>query len=89
SSDKKELASCFDLMEDWYRDVLLYKAGALKEQLIYQDAFAKVAQGADTYSYRQLQRNFEALTVAREQLKRQVRPQLILENLFTELRRTK
>ncbi len=89
SSDKKELASCFDLMEDWYRDVLLYKAGALKEQLIYQDAFAKVAQGADTYSYHQLQRNFEALTVAREQLKRQVRPQLILENLFTELRRTK
>ncbi len=89
SSDKKELASSFDLMEDWYRDVLLYKAGALEEQLIYRDAFTKVRQGADTYSYRQLQKNFEALTVAREQLKRQVRPQLILENLFTELRRAK
>ncbi|MCR4869092.1 MAG: DNA polymerase III subunit delta' [Lachnospiraceae bacterium] len=89
AEDKKELASGFDLMEDWYRDVLLYKAGALREQLIYQDAFSKVAQGAGTYSFRQLQKNFEALCVAREQLKRQVRPQLILENLFTELRRTK
>lgn len=80
--DKKEMSDYLDMMEDWYRDVLLFKSGCTKDQMIFSDAVKSVERAARKLSYEKGDRLLREIHRARIKLKSNVSPELVFENLF-------
>lgn len=86
SEYKLEINDYFDIMMIWYRDVLLYKATADVNGLIFKDEVYEIKKQANTSSYHGIQLILEGLEKAKARLKANVNFDLVIELLLLTIK---
>lgn len=84
--NKNQLEKCFNLLELWYRDVLIYKATEQRSRLIFQKEESIVRQQAELVGYEGLNHIFEAISKIRNQLNSNVNKEISFEMLFLKIK---
>ncbi|MCL6554431.1 MAG: DNA polymerase III subunit delta' [Firmicutes bacterium] len=79
------LLELLDLAVLWYRDLLIYRETREPSLLTHRDREAQIAAIADRYAGAALGARIEAVEAAKESLRRNVNPRLVLEKLFLAL----
>ncbi|MGN0240566.1 MAG: ATP-binding protein [Candidatus Weimeria sp.] len=82
TKDKSRIPFFLGLFMDYYRDILMFKSGAGREQLMFADEGDAIAEEADEYDFEGLKNCIEAIEDARAKIRSNVKPSLTLENLF-------
>ena len=83
---KLQIQDYFDLMMVWYRDVLLYKATADANRLIFQDEIYNIKKAASQSSYGGIQEILAGLEKAKKRLRANVNFELLLELLLLTIK---
>jgi DNA polymerase-3 subunit delta' len=83
---KLEVNDYFDIMMIWYRDVLLYKATADVNGLIFKDEIYEIKKQANTSSYHGIEIILEGLEKAKARLNANVNFDLVIELLLLTLK---
>lgn len=83
---KLSISDYLDLCTIWYRDVLLFKATSDVNQLIFKEEIQTIRKDSDGRSYEGIEKNLQALEVARNRIKANVNQDLTLELLFLTLK---
>lgn len=83
---KLDINDYFDILMIWYRDVLLYKATADVNGLIFQDEIYEIKKQANTSSYHGIERKLEGLEKAKTRLRANVNFDLVIELLLLTLK---
>lgn len=83
---KLEINDYFDLMMIWYRDVLLYKATADANRLIFQDEIYNIKKEASKSSYEGIEKILAALEKAKQRLRANVNFELVMELLLLTIK---
>jgi DNA polymerase-3 subunit delta' len=76
---------CFDLLSDWYRDIMLIKHDYL-DAVINKDYLEDLKILASELSLQNIIRNLELIAQSEEYIERNIREELSLEVLFFKLR---
>ncbi len=76
----------FDLMTVWYRDVLLYKATADANQLIFKDEVYNIKKQASKSSYNGIEEIIQGLDKAKARLNANVNFELVIELLLLTMK---
>ena len=76
----------FDLMMIWYRDVLLYKATADVNRLIFQDEIYEIKKAASRSSYEGIETVLEGLEKAKARIRANVNFELVIELLLLTIK---
>lgn len=85
--DEKENVSVYlDLMQLWFRDVLLYKATADANLVVFKQELSTIREQASGSSYEGLQKIMDALENAKTRLRANVSFELTMELLFLTIR---
>lgn len=83
---KLEITDYFDLMMIWYRDVLLYKATADANKLVFRDQIYDIKKAASHSSYEGIENILEALEKAKARLRANVNFELVIELLLLTIK---
>lgn len=83
---KLKIQDYFDFMIIWYRDVLLYKATADVNKLVFQDEIYHIKKAASQSSYEGIEHILKALDKAKLRLKANVNFELIIELLLLTIK---
>ncbi len=83
---KLDISDYFDLLMLWYRDVLLYKATADANKLIFQDEVYTIKEQASLSSYEGIEWILEALEKAKSRLRANVNFELVIELLLLTIK---
>lgn len=83
---KLEIWDYFDLMMVWYRDVLLYKATADVNKLIFQEEIYTIKKEASHSSYEGIETILKALEKAKTRLRANVNFELTMELLLLTIK---
>lgn len=83
---KLDINDYFDIMMIWYRDVLLYKATADANKLVFQDEVYNIKKEASRSSYEGIENILEALEKAKVRLKANVNFELVIELLLLTIK---
>ncbi len=75
-----------DLLDTWYRDVLVCKTTGSADRLIFTGEIQYIKEAADTLSYGTLQRISSVRAAAGRRLKARVNTELVLELLLLQIR---
>lgn len=86
SEYKLEINDYFDIMMIWYRDVLLYKATADINHLVFKDDVYDIKKSASKSSYEGIEEILEALEKAKTRLKANVNFELVIELLLLTIK---
>ena len=86
SEYKLDINDFFDLMMIWYRDVLLYKATADVNGLVFKDEVYEIKKQANTSSYHGIELILEGLEKAKMRLDANVNFELVIELLLLTLK---
>jgi DNA polymerase-3 subunit delta' len=76
---------CFNLLSDWYRDIMMIKQDYL-EAVINKDYLEELKERAAGLSLQSVIRNLELIAQSEEYIERNIREELSLEVLFFKLR---
>ncbi len=82
TKDKSRISFFLGLFMDYYRDILMLKSGAGRERLMFSDEGDVIAEEADGYDYEGIKYCIEAIEDAKAKIRSNVKPSLVLENLF-------
>lgn len=85
AGEKDAIDEFLDLLQIWYRDVLLYKATGADDGMIFREESRAVARMADTAGFRALNLAFQRIDDARAALRANVTAELVLERLLSLL----
>lgn len=83
---KLEINDYFDLMMIWYRDVLLYKATADVNRLIFQEEIYSIKKAASQSSYEGIERILKALDTAKVRMRANVNFELLMDLLLLTMK---
>lgn len=83
---KLEINDYFDLMMVWYRDVLIYKATADVNRLIFREEIYSIKRVASHSSYEGIENILKALEKAKTRLKANVNFDLLIELLLLTIK---
>lgn len=83
---KLEINDYFDIMMIWYRDVLLYKATADVNHLIFKDEVYEIKKSASKSSYEGIEQILKALEKAKVRLNANVNFDLVVELLLLTIK---
>ena len=86
SEYKLEINDYFDIMMIWYRDVLLYKATADVNHLVFRDEIYDIKKSASKSSYEGIEQILEALEKAKVRLNANVNFDLVIELLLLTIK---
>ncbi|MBO7333950.1 MAG: DNA polymerase III subunit delta [Lachnospiraceae bacterium] len=86
SGYKLEINDYLDIITVWYRDVLMFKATADANHLIFKDEIQYIRKAADLSSYEDIQDIIDALEKAKKRLSVNVNFDLTMELLFLTLK---
>ncbi len=81
-SCKVDIYDCLDFMQMWYRDVLLFKATADINQIMFRHAYSDIKRVASKCGYDGIQKILDAIDVARRRLDANVNFELTIELLL-------
>lgn len=84
--NKNLVENYLNLLELWYRDVLIYKVSGNEKHLLFQREARAVGQQEKALTYEGINKIFEAVRQVRVQLKSNVNPELSLEMLYVKIR---
>ena len=79
---KKQIDDYFSLVRSWFRDVLMYKAIANIDMLIFQDEYKYIEEMSDRLSYFHIDKIFEAIDEAQRRISSNVNFDVTMEVLF-------
>ncbi len=83
---KLSINDYFDLLMIWYRDVLLYKATADANSVIFKDRVHEIKRQANRFSYHAIECKLNALDKAKARLNANVNFDLVIELLLLTLK---
>lgn len=83
---KLDIKDCFGFMQSWFRDVLIFKATADPNLLIFREEYAAISKLAQNCGYNEINRVLEAIMTASSRLDANVNFQLTLELLWMTIR---
>ena len=83
---KLEINAYFDLMMIWYRDVLLYKATADVNRLIFQEEIYSIKKEASHSSYGGIEQILKSLEKAKARIRANVNFELVIELLLLTIK---
>lgn len=83
---KEKIGIYLNLLEFWYRDVLIYKVSANPSELMYQKEERTIKEQAQKIGYSGIDRIFQKIQEVRVQLKSNVNFEMVLEMLFVTIR---
>ena len=86
SEYKLEINDYFDIMMIWYRDVLLYKATADVNGLVFKEEVYEIKKQAKTSSYSGIETILESLEKAKARLRANVSFDLVIELLLLKIK---
>ena len=86
TSDKQKIQNYLELLQFWYRDVLMFKATREIDKLVFKQEIKTIRQSAREYSYEGINRILESLEKARLRLTANVNTELSLELLFLTIK---
>lgn len=86
SEYKLEMNDYFDFLMIWYRDVLLYKATADANRLIFRDEVYNIKKGASHSSYEGIEQILKSLEKAKARLRANVNFELVIELLLLTIK---
>lgn len=86
TENKAQLPFYLDMFYDWYRDILVSKAGGARERIMYTEQADVISEEAQTYEFSDITKCIEAIEKAEKLIKEQVKPDLVLLNMFRVLR---
>ena len=81
NEEKYDMNDYLDLCFIWYRDVLLYKAAATEEQLIFREEAYEIRRQSEKCSYAGLQHILDAIDTADRRIRANVNFDLTMEML--------
>ena len=81
-----EINDYLDIIMVWYRDVLMFKATADANNLIFHDEIQYIRKVADLSSYEDIQDIIDALDKAKKRLNANVNFDLTMELLFLTMK---
>ncbi|MCR4739407.1 MAG: DNA polymerase III subunit delta' [Lachnospiraceae bacterium] len=82
SEYKTGVDTVLELITMWYRDILLYKATADEDRLIFSEEKKNIKQAAKETSYESVERVIESLNKTKEMLKANVNYELVMQFLL-------
>lgn len=83
---KLDTGDYLDILAIWYRDVLLFKATADVNHLVFREEIQTIRKVAGRSSYEGIERVIEALDKAKKRLDANVNFDLVMELLFLEIK---
>lgn len=83
---KLEINDYFDLMMIWYRDVLLYKATADVNRLVFREEIYHIKKAASQSSYAGIEEVLKALDKAKQRMRANVNFELLMELLLMTMK---
>ncbi len=83
---KEKIGIYLNLLEFWYRDVLIYKVDANSRNMMYQKEEKAIREQAQKLSYKAIDKIFKKIEDVRGQLKSNVNFEIVLEMLFVTIR---
>lgn len=83
---KDNLGMYFNLVELWYRDVLIYKASGSERELFFQKEAADIRSQAESLEYHSLEKILSGIEKIRFQLKSNVNAEVAMEMFFIQVR---
>ncbi len=86
STYKDNISEYIDLLELWFRDVLLYKAGKNKDIVIFKEELDCIRIQAEGFSYKKLEKIIETLEGVKSKLRLNVNFDMLIELLFLTIR---
>ena len=86
SEYKLDINDFFDIMMIWYRDVLLYKATADVNGIVFKDEVYEIKKQANTSSYHGIELILEGLEKAKMRLDANVNFELVIELLLLTIK---
>jgi DNA polymerase-3 subunit delta' len=81
-----EITDYLDIMTIWYRDILLYKATADMEGLVFGDQIKFIKEKAKRSSYEGIERILTAIETAKTRIKANVNFDLLMELLLLTIK---
>lgn len=85
-SCKVDIYDCLDFMQMWYRDVLIFKATADVNQIMFKHAYSDIKRVASRCGYDDIQKILDAIETARRRLDSNVNFELTMELLLHTMR---
>ena len=83
---KLEITDYLDIIMNWYRDVLLYKATKEIDKVVFKDQLQSIKEQARKSSYEGIELILESLEKAKARLKANVNFDLVMELLFLTIK---
>lgn len=83
---KENIGNYLNLLELWYRDVLLYKASGKEDRLLFRKEEKNIRNQAEQLAYSGIEEIFQSISTVRMQLKANVNFELALEMLFINIK---
>ena len=83
---KLEINDYFDLMRIWYRDILLYKATADVNRLVFQEEIYHIKKAASQSSYAGIEEILKALDKAKRRMRANVNFELLMDLLLMTMK---
>ena len=88
TEDKSRIPFFLDMFIDWYRDVLMMKSGADQDKLMFSDESSAIREEAESYRFADIRECIDAIWLADRRIKENVKPELVLINMFRAFRNT-
>lgn len=86
AADKNRLEDYLDIVQFWFRDVLMFKATCEADRLVFKQEINYIREQARERSYENIERILEALDKTKVRLHANVNLELALELLFLTIR---
>ncbi len=83
---KLRIEDYFDLLVVWYRDVLVYKATADANRLIFQDELYDIKKQSENHSYEGIENIIKAIDQAKSRYSANVKLELCIETMLMEMK---
>lgn len=88
TADKARIPFFLDLFMDWYRDILMMKSGADEDRLMFSEESYTIREEAENYRFSDIKECIDAIELADKRLNENVKPDLVLTNMFRKFRDT-
>ena len=85
-NEKNKIDMLLDLLELWYRDILVYKICGNYREILFQKEEKSIREAADRMHYEQIEKVFRSIEKVKVQIKSNVNQELALEMLFLKIK---
>jgi len=85
--DKEQLRVQISYLLNWFRDILIFKAGLDEDSVINIDRLERIAKEAAGYSFEELEENINKIDQADKLIKQNINPKIALEAMLEGLKK--